>query len=102
MAHDSTTTITATFETREAADIAVEHLVQQHGISRPDIFIQPNGERNSAGSMASGGDASHPGGVRHDAALEGDIEVSIDIPPDKIPAVQRSLGDAGAIRVTGK
>lgn len=102
MAHNSTTTITATFETREAADIAVEHLVQQHRISRPDIFIHANGKRNSAGSLPSGGDASHPGGVRHDAALEGDIEVSVDITPDKIPAVQRSLGDSGAIRVTGK
>ncbi len=40
MADDNTVTITATFETREAADLAVEHLVQQHGVSRPDIFVQ--------------------------------------------------------------
>ena len=38
MADDSTTAIKATFETREAADLAVEHRVQQHGISRPDIL----------------------------------------------------------------
>lgn len=57
MADDSTTTIRATFETREAADLAVEHLVQQHGISRPDIFIQSASERNTAGSAPSGGDA---------------------------------------------
>lgn len=40
MGDDSTTTITAVFKTREAADLAVEHLVQQHSIARPDIFIQ--------------------------------------------------------------
>ncbi len=34
MADDNTTTIRATFKTREAADLVVEHLVQQHGISR--------------------------------------------------------------------
>jgi hypothetical protein len=32
--------IRATFATRAEADLAVEHLVQQHGIARPDIFIQ--------------------------------------------------------------
>ena len=50
MADDSSTTIRATFKTREAADLAVEHLVQQHGISRPDIFIQSATDRNTAGS----------------------------------------------------
>lgn len=98
MADDSTTTIRATFDTREAADLAVEHLVQQHGISRPDIFIH----RNTTGSKPSGGDASHEGGSRDDAALEGEIEVSADVASDQIAAVQRSLGDAGAIRVSGR
>jgi hypothetical protein len=102
MADDSTTTIRATFDTREAADLAVEHLVQQHGISRPDIFIQAATDRNTTGSKPSGGDASHEGGSRNDAALEGEIEVSADISDSQIAAVQRSLGDAGAIRVSGR
>jgi hypothetical protein len=102
MADDSTTTIRAIFETREAADRAVEHLVQQHGISRPDLFIQSATDRNTAGSVPSGGDASHAEGNRDDAALEGDIEVSADIEAGQIAAVQRSLGDAGAIRVSGR
>ena len=102
MADDSTTTIRAIFETREAADRAVEHLVQQQGISRPDIFIQSTSDRNTAGSAPSGGDTSHEDGARDDAALEGDIEVSADIPASQIPAVQRGLGDAGAIRVSGR
>ncbi|MEF0943919.1 hypothetical protein [Rhizobium sp. BR 362] len=101
MADDSTTTIRATFKTREAADLAVEHLVQQYGISRPDIFVQSATDRNTAGSRPSGGDASHEEGARRDAALEGEIEVSADIASNQIAAVRRSLGDAGAIQVSG-
>ncbi|PJR08605.1 hypothetical protein [Sinorhizobium meliloti] len=100
MADDSNTTIRATFKTREAADLAVEHLVQQHGVSRPDIFIQSATDRNTAGSKPSGGDASHEQGARGDAPLEGDVEVSADIASSQIAAVQRSLDDAGAIRVS--
>lgn len=36
MSDDSTKTMWATFATREAADRAVEHLVQQCGIARTD------------------------------------------------------------------
>lgn len=100
MSDDSTTTIRATFKTREAADLAIEHLVQQHGISRLDIFVQPVASANSTGSAPSGGDIQRKGGVRTDAPLEGEIEVSADIATDKIAAVQRSFGDLHAIRVS--
>ncbi len=102
MADDSIMTIRATFRTREAADLAVEHLVQQHGISRPDIFVQSASAENTAGSAPSGGDANHERGARGDAPLEGEIEVSADIAAGQIAAVQRSFGDAGAIRVSGR
>jgi hypothetical protein len=55
MSEDRTTTIKAVFETREAADLAVEHLVQQHGVSRPDIFVQSTTDQNTAGVRPSGG-----------------------------------------------
>jgi hypothetical protein len=99
MADDSATTMWAI---RGAADIALEHLVQQHGISRPDIFIQSATDRNTAGSVPSGGDASHEEPACKDAAFEGAIEVSADNAASQIAAVQRSLGDAGAIRVSGR
>jgi hypothetical protein len=102
MADNSTTTITAKFDTRADADLAVEHLVQQHGISRPDIFIQASGDRNTAGSAPSGGDVAHEEGTREDGALEGEIEVSVDISDDQVSAVQRSLSEAGAIRMSGR
>lgn len=102
MSDDSTTTIRAIFKTREAADLAIEHLVQQHGISRPDIFVQPVASNNSAGSAPSGGDVLRDGEGRTDAPLEGEIEVSADIAASKIAAVQRSFGDLDAIRVSGR
>ncbi|MGA1804168.1 hypothetical protein [Rhizobium sp. HT1-10] len=102
MADDSTTTIKALFQTREAADLAIEHLVQQHGIRRPDIFVQSTTAENTVGSKPSGGDASHEDGARDDGALAGEIEVSADIAKDQIAVVQRSFGEAGAVRVTSK
>lgn len=102
MSDSSTTTVRAIFETREAADLAVEHLVQQHGIPRPDIFVQPANDENSAGSAPSGGDVSSSGDVRTDAPLTGDIEVSVDIAAYRLAAVQRSMGDLGAMRVSGQ
>ena len=102
MADNSTTTIRATFDTRAAADLAVEHLVQQHGISRPDIFVRSASDRNTAGSAPSGGDASHDQGARRDAPLRGEIEVSADIASSQAAAVQRSLGVAGALNVSSR
>jgi hypothetical protein len=102
MADCSTTTIKASFATREAAELAIEHLVQQYGISRPDIFVQAAGDRNAAGSEPSGSDVARPDGARDDAALQGEIEVLVDIAINQISAVQRSFGDAGAIRVSGR
>lgn len=101
MADDSTTTINAAFETREAADLAIEHLVQQHGVARADIFVQSATSENTAGSAPSGGDASHDNGARRDAPLNGEIEVSADIQSSLISSVQRAFGELGAIRVSG-
>jgi len=102
VADDSTTTIKASFQTREAADLAIEHLVQQHGIRRPDIFVQSTGAENTVGSAPSGGDASHEEGARKDGALSGEIEVSADIESSQIAVVQRAFGEAGAVRVTSR
>jgi hypothetical protein len=102
MADNSATTIRATFKTRAAAALAVEHLVQHHGISRPHIFVDYATDQNTAGSRPSGRDASHEDGARRDEALEGEIEVSAGIAAGQIDAVQRSLGQAGAIGVSGR
>jgi len=100
MSDNSTTTVRAIFETREAADLAIEHLVQKHGIPRADIFVQATDDENSAGSAPSGGDVSSSGLVQTDALLTGNIEMSVDIAADRLAFIQRSMGDLGAMRVS--
>ena len=96
-------TVTATFETRESADLAIEHLVQKIGIDRTDVFVKAAGRQNSSGVEVSGGDApSANEDGREDAKLNGEIEVSADITADKLTALHRAFGDLGALRVTAK
>lgn len=75
MADDSTVTIRANFDTREAVDLAIEHPVQRLGISRPDIFVQPAAAANTSGSEALRGDASYDGSTRDEAPLAGVVEI---------------------------
>lgn len=103
MSDASSKTIIATFETREAADLAVEQLVQKFGIERTDIFISASGTENSSGTTRSGADAPSANEEgRDDAHLSGEIEVSADIRSDQIVDIHRAFGDLGALRITAK
>ena len=46
-------TIAATFETRRDAEMAVEHLVQEHRIDRKAVTIAPVSAENSAGTATA-------------------------------------------------
>lgn len=94
MSDDSTKTMWATFATREAADRAVEHLVQQCGVARTDVFVAPDTEANTAGTMSSGGDAT-----RADAPLNGEIRVSADIARSDLLKAEQAFRQAGARNV---
>ncbi|WP_112502565.1 hypothetical protein [Rhizobium sp.] len=102
MSDTSTQTITASFKTREAADLAVEHLVQKLGIERADVFVQSVGPANASGVKPSGGDAptaTEEG--RIDAQLSSEIEVSVDIDvdnADRVDAEMKALGAANVVR----
>lgn len=96
MSDDSVATVCGIFATREEAERAVEHLVQQYRINRADIFIRPQGHRNSAGTAASGGDA---GESALQAALNGAIEVSADVGAHKIAEAEAALRETGAQEV---
>ena len=89
------TTIEHTFATRELADRAVEHLVQQHGVERTDIFVSADGAEASAGSEISGGDAPTPDeGNRSDAPRGCAIRVSVDVHDDtKAERLRAALED---------
>ncbi len=97
-------TIIGRFDSRRSADLAVEHLVQEHGVERTDIFVQAAAEENSAGVATAGADAQsgHPG-VEPDAtpALEGGIEVSVDVNADNGETVRNALREAGGTVTSG-
>lgn len=94
MSDNATRTISAVFETREAADYAIEHLVQQHGLNRADIFAEPQGDQNTAGSRPSGGDANK-GDSPSDPALNGGVKVSVDAAQDQTEAVRATFQEMG-------
>ena len=92
-------TITAQFETRREAELAVEHLVQTHDIQRADIFIRARGEANSAGVKAAGADVESG----HDDAeergspeLAGLLVVSVDYHGKDAERVRNALQEAVA------
>lgn len=77
--------VTATFETRREAELAVEHLVQEHSIERDDISVGPEGDENSVGVEASGADASTEleDGDDDEAALASAILVTVTAEGDE-------------------
>ena len=75
-------TIAATFETRRDAEMAVEHLVQEHGIDRAAVTIAPASEANSAGTATAGADLED-GSRKEDSdgepALAGRLKVTATV-----------------------
>ncbi len=90
MSDNATRTISAIFETREAADHAIEHLVQQHGLNRADVFVEAQGARNTAGTRPSGSD-TNKGETPSEPALQGTIKVSADVPQDSADRVRATF-----------
>jgi hypothetical protein len=96
--NDMERTIVAQFETRREAEVAVEHLVQEHGIPRTDVFVRARGEANSAAVKAAGADVeSGHAGVekRGSPELAGAIEVLVDCHGDVSDKVRSALHAAG-------
>jgi hypothetical protein len=100
------TTITGTFPTRREVEIAVEHLVQDYGIERSDVFIQPVSDANSAGEAVTGADAESGHATdttdAEGAAYNGALLVSVDMNEDEGEAVEKAFRDAGATNVAVK
>jgi NACalpha-BTF3-like transcription factor len=95
--------IIAHFADRPAAELAVEHLVQQYGVERTDVFVQPVSDQNSAGSSAAGADTPNGDAASQvDAvpALGGAIEVSVDLNDGSEDDVRKALTDAGGEIIT--
>lgn len=85
-------TIERTFATRRQAELAIEHLVQEHGFERTDIFVAPEGQENSAGEDVGGADrATIAEDERDDAAMESRIVVSIDLEDESMAETVESV-----------
>jgi hypothetical protein len=94
-------TITASFATRREAELAVEHLVQEHGVERSAISVRAAGEANTAGTEAAGADveSGHPGvGKEASPPLAGAVEVCVEH-EDGSADVQAVLRELGASEV---
>jgi len=91
-------TISGTFATRSGAELAIEHLVQEHDIGRADIFVQAQGDAGWAGKARSGADASSSEleGSEFEPALRGSILVSADVALEKLSEAEQAFRDAGA------
>lgn len=94
--------IAALYPTREQADLAIEHLVQHHGVDRSAIFVEPVDEANTSGATISGGDA--PSGdtgnrPRRDAPLAGAIRLTVASSEHEQNLLKRVLNETGASEV---
>jgi hypothetical protein len=104
MSAENAKTLYATFETREAADLAIEHLVQQYGIDRSDVFVEAMGRENTTGTEPSRGDVENREGegIRTDGAHDGQLQVSVDLALEDIEKAQAAFRDAGARTVSSR
>lgn len=95
-------TIIGEFDTRRGAELAVEHVVQECGVPRTDVFVQPVGDANTSGTRPAGPDAKAAPAPEGHQKLEGRIEVSVDFHGDAPEKIADALKSAGAKAVRTK
>src|ERR1044072_7917907 len=95
-------TLIAEFATRRAAELAVEHVVQECGIDRSDVFVQPKGPNNTAGKSPAGADAKAVPEPAAGGKLAGSIEVSVDFHGNDAKQITEALKGVGAKNVRAK
>jgi hypothetical protein len=94
--HRMETTLIAEFDTRREAELAVEHIVQEYGVPRGDVLVQPTGTANSSGQYSAGADVKAAPEPTEGAKLEGSIEVSVDFHGDDSKPIMDAMKSAGA------
>lgn len=87
-------TITGYFNTRRDAEMAVEHLVQDHGLDRKRVQAMAEGEENSSGTVVSGADAADEAeGEALEGQRNGRIVVRAEVDDDLLEAAMSSYRD---------
>jgi hypothetical protein len=88
--------IVATFDTRSAADLAIEHLVQEHGVARTEIMVDAEGAANSSGTKRSGADVAPAAqGPEGQPKLRGAIRVTVRSDATRRKVIEAALQEAG-------
>jgi hypothetical protein len=95
-------TLVAEFDTRRAAELAVEHVVQECGVARGDVFVQPTGDENTSGNRPAGADAKATPKPEQGGKLEGPIEVSVDFHGEDSKTIADALKSAGGKSIRTK
>lgn len=88
--------------TPAAAELAVEHVVQECGVSRGDVFVQPTGGDNTSGNRPAGTDAKAAPKPEQGGKFEGAIEVFVDFHGEDAKQIKEALKSAGAKSVRTK
>lgn len=82
--------ISAQFKSRRDAEMAIEHIVQDHGLDRNAVEVGPASNRNTAGTEAARADVEE-GHLKTDTegepALAGKIKVSVQVEEDVVDKV---------------
>jgi hypothetical protein len=95
-------TIIGEFDSRRDAELAVEHVVQDCGVPRSDVFVQPVGGANTAGTRPAGADAKAVPTPEAHQKLEGSLEVSVDFHGDDPERIAAALKGAVAKAIRTK
>jgi len=95
-------TITGDFDTRRDAELVVERVVQEFGIPRSDVFVEPAGSANSAGTRSAGADAKTAPAPEGQQKLEGALKMSVDFHGDDPQGIIAAMSSAGAKNVRTK
>lgn len=91
-------TVSAEFKTRRDAEMAVEHIVQEHGIDRSAVTVGSASDANTAGTEAARADVED-GRLKSDndgePVLAGKVKVSVQIIDQHAEKVRSSFEKFG-------
>ena len=87
-------TISAEFKSRRDAEMAVEHIVQEHGVDRSAVQVGTVSNENTAGTEAARADIEdkhRKTGTEGEPALAGKVKVSVQVEDATAENVTSSL-----------
>lgn len=86
--------ITAAFDTRREAELAVEHLVQEYNVDRAAVEVMAEGDDNTAGVVPSGADRDRETGQPESSPTHGRIRVAATVEDGIADRAQEALRQA--------